>query len=237
MFEILAQVSTETNLSLIETFKKAFAEPTYWTSYQIIVAIGLSLIASIAIYIAYQIFYASNNIGAGVDRTFIIAGPAITALFIGIQTSIPLSLGLLGALSFIRFRTPVKDPAEIGYLLVLIATSIGAATQTYLIAVILFIVVVAALCIQWYIREGLSFPTRTNLMISIDKDLYAEIEPKLTQFLQKRLDNLTLKTVSVQDNRVSLHYQHKKTSNADKIAFVTDIHNLAAPGSIEFFAG
>ena len=45
----------------------------------------------------------------------------VTVLFLGIQTSIPLSLGLLGALSFVRFRTPVKDPAEIGFLLVLIA--------------------------------------------------------------------------------------------------------------------
>ena len=221
-------------------FKEAFLQsmvPSQFTIYEMIVAIGLSLIASVAIYIVYQIFYSSSNIGAGIDRTFILAGPAVTALFLGIQTSIPLSLGLLGALSFVRFRTPVKDPAEIGYLLVLIATSIGAATRTYIIAVILFVVVILALCIQWYIREGLSFPTRTNLMISINNDLYAEIEPKLTQFLQSRLDNLTLKTISVQDNRVSLHYQHKKTSNADKIAFVTEIHNLAAPGSIEFFAG
>jgi hypothetical protein len=212
-------------------------QPTQFNVTEIIVALGLSLIASVAIYLVYQIFYASNNIGAGVDRTFILAGPAITALFLGIQTSIPLSLGLLGALSFVRFRTPIKDPAEIGYLLVLIATSIGAATQAYIIAVILFVTILVALCIQWYIREGLSFPTRTNLMISVDKDVYAEIEPKLTKFLQERLENLSLKTISVQDNRVSIHYQHKKTSNKDKIAFITEMHNLAAPGSIEFFAG
>jgi len=222
---------------MLEALQAAFVEPKNWTIFQIVVDIGLSLIASIAIYIAYQIFYASNNIGAGVDRTFILAGPAITALFLGIQSSIPLSLGLLGALSFIRFRTPIKDPAEIGYLLVLIATSIAAATQTYLIAVILFITVIIALCIQWYLREGLSFPTRTNLMISVDKDIYADIEPKLTQFLNSRLENLTLKTMSVQDSRVSLHYQHKRTSTSDKTTFITELNKFAAPGSIEFFAG
>jgi len=64
----------------------------------------------------YQIFYGSRYIGAGVHRIFIIGGPVITALFLVIQSSIPLSLGLLGALSFVRFRTPVKDPAEIGFL-------------------------------------------------------------------------------------------------------------------------
>jgi hypothetical protein len=221
---------------MLQTLIDAF-EPKNFTIAEMIVAIWLSLIASVAIYIVYQIFYSSNNIGAGVDRTFIIAGPAITALFLGIQSSIPLSLGLLGALSFVRFRTPVKDPAEIGYLLLLIATSIGAATQTYIIAVILFVTVVIALCIQWYLREGLSFPTRTNLMISIDKDIYADIEPKLTQFLNSRLENLTLKTMSVQDSRVSLHYQHKKTFTSDKTAFINELNKFAEPGSIEFFAG
>ena len=76
-----------------------------------LIPIGFSLIASIIAYLMYQLFYGSKNIGAGVHRTFLIGGPAITTLFLGIQTSIPLSLGLLGALSFVRFRTPVKDPA------------------------------------------------------------------------------------------------------------------------------
>src|SRR3972149_2772752 len=89
--------------------------------------IGFSLVASIAVYLLYQFFYAARHIGAGVHRTFLIGGPAITLLFLAIQTSVPLSLGLLGALSFVRFRTPVKDPAEIGLLLLLIASSIGAA--------------------------------------------------------------------------------------------------------------
>ena len=82
--------------------------------WEAVVAIIFSLLASIVVYLMYQLFYGSRHIGAGVHRTFIIGGPAITALFLGIQVSIPLSLGLLGALSFVRFRTPVKDPAEIG---------------------------------------------------------------------------------------------------------------------------
>ena len=200
-------------------------------------AIGFSLIASIAVYLMYHLFYGSQNIGAGVDRAFIIGGPAITALFLGIQSSIPLSLGLLGALSFVRFRTPVKDPAEIGFLLLLIATSIGAATRNYLITFILFLVVFLPLCIQWLIRNRFSFRVRTNLMISVDKTAFPDIERKLTQFLQDRLDNLTLKTMSVLDDRVSIHYQHQTMSASDKMKFVAELNMLAEPGKIEFVAG
>ena len=202
-----------------------------------ITAIGFSLIASIAVYLMYHLFYGSQNIGAGVDRAFIIGGPAITALFLGIQSSIPLSLGLLGALSFVRFRTPVKDPAEIGFLLLLIATSIGAATRNYVITIILFLVVFLPLCIQWLIRNRFSFRVRTNLMISVDKTAFRDIERKLTQFLQDRLDNLTLKTMSVLDDRVSIHYQHQTMSASDKMKFVAELNMLAEPGKIEFVAG
>src|SRR4030043_1265307 len=134
-----------------------FLQTSKFNLTEVMIALGFSLIASVAVYLIYQLFYGSRNIGAGVDRCFIIIGPAITALFLGIQSSIPLSLGLLGALSFVRFRTPVKDSAEIGYLLLLIAMSIGAATHNYLISIILFLIVFLSLSIQWLIRNHFSF--------------------------------------------------------------------------------
>jgi len=215
----------------------SFLKSSNFNLTETMIAIGFSLIASVAVYIIYNLFYGSRNIGAGVDRSFIIAGPAITALFLGIQSSIPLSLGLLGALSFVRFRTPVKDPAEIGYLLLLIAMSIGAATSTYLITIVLFIVVFLTLSIQWLISNRFSFRIRTSLMISVDKKVFPEIESKLAEFLGSRLSNLTLRTMSVMDDRVSIHYQHQIMSPSEKVEFVSELNKLAEPGKIDFFAG
>jgi hypothetical protein len=215
----------------------SFLKSSNFNLTETIVAIGFSLIASIAVYLIYHLFYGSRNIGAGVDRCFIIGGPAITALFLGIQSSIPLSLGLLGALSFVRFRTPVKDSAEIGFLLLLIATSIGAATRNYLITIILFLIVFLSLSIQWLVRNRLSFRPLASFIISVDKTVFEEIEPKLSQFLGSRLNNLTLKTMSVLDDRVSIHYQHREMSPSDKVKFTTELNKLIEPGNIEFFAG
>ncbi len=121
--------------------------------WEALVPIAFSLVAAVISYLMYQLFCGSRYIGAGVHRTFLIGRPAITTLFLGIQTSIPLSLGLLGALSFVRFRTPIKDPAEIGFLLLVIASSIGAATRNYLVTMLLFLVVFIALGIQWLARN------------------------------------------------------------------------------------
>jgi hypothetical protein len=224
----------------MESLKQSFLqtlEPVHWSVSQIIIALSLSLIGALVIYTLYQVFYKSRNIGAGVDRCFIIIGPAITALFLAIQSSIPLSLGLLGAMSFVRFRTPVKDPAEIGYLLLLIATSVGAATQRALIMIILFLIVFFALGIQWLIQNSFSLKPLVSFMISIDKTKFEEVEPQLTQFLKSRLRNLTLKTMSVLDGRISIHYQHREISASDKVKFTSELTRLAGPGNIEFFAG
>ena len=202
-----------------------------------IVAVGFSLVASIVAYLMYQLFYGSRYIGAGVHRTFIIGGPAITALFLGIQTSIPLSLGLLGALSFVRFRTPIKDPAEIGFLLLLIASSIGAATNNYLITILLFVVVFVALGIQWLTRNRFTLFGRGHLMISVDQTSFPGLEKRLTVFLKERLRGLRLETMSVLEERVSLHYQHRRQAGFDWAAFTNDLNQLAGPAKVEIFIG
>ena len=200
-----------------------------------LIAVGFSLLASIIVYFMYQIFYGSRHIGAGVHRTFLIGGPAITALFLGIQTSIPLSLGLLGALSFVRFRTPVKDPAEIGFLLLLIASSIGAATSNYLITGLLFVIVFIALGVQYLARNRVSMSGRGHLMISVDQASFPSLEKQMTSFLKEQLSGLNMETMSTLDDRVSLHYQYKRRSGFDWTAFTNELNRLAGPAKVEIF--
>jgi len=212
---------------------------TLWESpvgvWEALIAIVFSLVAAIVAYLMYQLFYGSRHIGAGVHRTFIIGGPAITMLFLGIQTSIPLSLGLLGALSFVRFRTPVKDPAEIGFLLLLISSSIGAATSNFLITGLLFAVVFIALGIQWLMRNRVSLFGRGHLMIAVDQSSFPTLEKKLTLFLQEKLRGLNLQTMSTLDDQVGLHYQYRRQSGFDWAAFTNELTQLTKPAKIEVF--
>jgi hypothetical protein len=205
------------------------------TLVEAVIAVGFSLLASIAAYFMYQFFYGSRHIGAGVHRTFLIGGPAITALFLGIQTSIPLSLGLLGALSFVRFRTPVKDPAEIGFLLLLIASSIGAATGNYLITGLLFGIVFIVLGVQWLTRNRVTLFGRGHLMISVDQKTFPSFEKKLIAFLKERLRGLSLETVSTLDDRVGLHYQYRRQSDFDWTAFTNELNQLAGTAKVEIY--
>lgn len=201
------------------------------------IPIGISLAASVIVHLMYHLFYGSRNIGAGVDRCFILGGPAITALFLGIQSSIPLSLGLLGALSFVRFRTPVKDSAEIGFLLLLIASSIGIATKTYAIVIVLFAAALLALTVQYLVRTRFSLRRFTNLILSLESDAYSRIEESLNRFMNQQLDNVSVKTVSVMDGRVSLHYQFRKKADFNGTEFVKNLNTIAGSDRVEIFLG
>ena len=203
----------------------------------VLISIGFSLLASIITYLMYQYFYGSQNIGAGVHRMFIIGGPAITTLFLGIQTSIPLSLGLLGALSFVRFRTPVKDPAEIGFLLLLIASSIGAATGNFLVTTVLYGIVFVALSIQWMTKNRFSLFPQGHLMIGLDQSAYREIENKINNFLSSNLRGLRLENMSVQEDRVNLYYQYRSQRDFDWTAFTSGLNRIVSPAKVEVFIG
>jgi hypothetical protein len=200
-----------------------------------IVRIGFSLVAAVVAYLMYQLFYGSRHIGAGVHRTFIIGGPAITMIFLVIQTSIPLGIGLLGALSFVRFRTPIKDPAEIGFLLLLIASSIGMATGNLIPTAVLFAIVFIALSIKWLINNRVTLFGRGHLMISVDQASFPALEKKLTAFLGERLRGLNLDTMSTVDDRISLHYQYRRQSGFNWAAFTNELNQLAGTARVEVF--
>jgi len=82
-----------------------------------------------------------------------------------VKSSIALSLGLVGALSIVRFRTPIKEPEELAYLFVAIGVGIGlGAGQTWptVAAAVVILFVMSARLLLW------SRDKRRNLYVNID---------------------------------------------------------------------
>ena len=72
---------------------------------------------------------------------FLILIPTTTLTITIIKSSIALSLGLVGALSIIRFRTPIKEPEELAYIFIAIAIGLGLGAGQYLITTIFFVII------------------------------------------------------------------------------------------------
>ncbi len=107
---------------------------------QFLMLMLISLVVSLFLSFLYLTFYKNRATGSQIHRSFPLLGVSITSIFICIQFSLPLSLGLLGALSIVRFRTPIKEPEEIGFIMVVIAAAICCATFNLVFLGVLLVV-------------------------------------------------------------------------------------------------
>ena len=91
-----------------------------------------------------------------------------------VKSSLALSLGLVGALSIVRFRTPIKEPEELAYLFICIAAGLGfGANQTVLTLIaILFILISVSL---------IKFKSKNK----VEKNMYLTIELSEIKHLEK----------------------------------------------------
>lgn len=82
-----------------------------------------------------------------------------------VKSSLALSLGLVGALSIVRFRTPIKEPEELAYLFIAIAIGLGlGANQTIPTIVGSLSILTFTALLRWTRREV----NNKNLYLSID---------------------------------------------------------------------
>ena len=133
-----------------DIFKKSFLEgfaSAELTTVTIAAALGVACVLALYIFFVYRVvtrktFYSKNfNITlAGI--TVITA-----ALILTMQSSVVLSLGMVGALSIVRFRTAVKDPMDLMFLFWSISVGIICGAGLAQIAVILSLVVTAGILV------------------------------------------------------------------------------------------
>ncbi len=169
-------------------------------------ALLAALLAAFAAQLLYRFFYERRGTGSQIHRAFPLLALAVTTLFIGVQVSLPLSLGLLGSLSIIRFRTPVKEPEEVGFVMLVIASSICAATLNFGFIVWLYVFAVAALVVMrgaslcaFLRRDGL-------LVLSLPDKEAAERGADVRAVLRKRFRKTTLESASSRDGQTTWQY-------------------------------
>lgn len=196
----------------------------------------MSLVSSLLIAYLYMFFYSSRATGSQVHRAFPLLGISVTAIFVSIQFSLPLSLGLLGALSIVRFRTPIKEPEEIGFIMLVIAASIAVATFKLTFLGIILIVAVAALLLQSFGPPGIRGTSRDGLIvISLPVHEYVEHGPAITDLLEGRLRRARLESLSKNEREVVISYNFGGLSSQALAAIQTELQKASSVSSVNVF--
>ena len=193
-----------------------------------LVVLGVSLFASFYIALLYRKFYQSRATGSQAHHAFPLLGLSITAIFICIQFSLPLSLGLLGALSIVRFRTPIKEPEEVGFIMLVIASSICCATFNFVfLTLILGVAYVGLLITRCAHKTTKGRIPGGMITITLALDEYRRTSADLIALLSKRIPEGTLDGMQEGDEAATVSYSFPSQQSASLIEVQKEIRDLA----------
>lgn len=204
-----------------DIFKSSFLENAATVSLpDMLLALTLSFAVGLFIFFVYKKCYAGVMYSASFGVTLIALCMITALLILAVTSNIVLSLGMVGALSIVRFRTAIKDPSDIAFLFWSIAAGIVLAAGLIPLAVIgsFFIGLILLLFSQY---KGYEKPY--ILMLHCED---SETEEKARELAASHVNKLVLKSKSVTPGCIELNYEVRlKDSHTD---FINDL--AALPG-------
>ncbi len=102
----------------------------------IIACLGSALVCGLIIYAAYKFFYRGAVYSESFNVLNIMTCMVTSFIIMTIASNLVLSLGMVGALSIVRFRAAIKDPLDIGFLFLAIAAGLTSGAGLYPVALI-----------------------------------------------------------------------------------------------------
>lgn len=140
-----------------------------------------------------------------------------------VKSSLALSLGLVGALSIVRFRTPIKEPEELAYLFIAIAIGLGLGANQVLatVAAVVFILV-AMTVIKYFATQSLG----KNLYLSVrmnDVGQNASLFDSINQTIGRHVTSSDLRRLDCSDGTFDATYLLDISSSSNLSQLTTQL--------------
>lgn len=133
-----------------DIFKKSFLEgysTVELSAKQILVVMLFSLLLGLYIYLVYRFLTKKTFYSKSFNISLVLMAVITAAIILTVQSSVVISLGMVGALSIVRFRTAVKDPMDLVFLFWSISVGIICGAGLSEIALILSLVTTAVILV------------------------------------------------------------------------------------------
>ena len=137
----------------------------------------ISLLCAAILSFFVQLFYIKYSSSLSnkkeFSKNFVILGVTTTIVIMIVKSSLALSLGLVGALSIVRFRAAIKEPEELVYLFLIIAIGLGCgANQLLIITSGIFFALIIIVFYSGYLKTSkISFEEKISAGIVIDQNI------------------------------------------------------------------
>ena len=173
-----------------------------------------AIILSFLIQLTYNKTSKSLSNAGNFSRNFVILGLTTTIIITIVKSSLALSLGLVGALSIVRFRAAIKEPEELVFLFLIIAVGLGCGAGQIKITVIGTLIAIIIIFIMNFSKRRRQKITTDKFNISLisnkklDKDNLKKLIDLVSNYssqsefisISQDSDNTTINLLSKFDN-------------------------------------
>ena len=212
-------------MSFKDIFKKSFLEGYAGSEITLTtIAVAMAIAAALAFYIF--LVYRVMTRKTFYSKSFNISLAGITvitaALILTMQSSVVLSLGMVGALSIVRFRTAIKDPLDLMFLFWSISIGIICGAGLAQVAVVLSIVLTLGIMVlNW-------FPVARAPMILVINAGRLDVEEKIASGVRKYDRHFRVKSRNMTESTVDLVIELRTAEGGALIREIMQVEGVSS---------
>ena len=211
-------------MSFSDIFKSSFlANVTAVSFLDMFLSIALAFAIGLFIFFVYKKTYAGVMYSSSFGVTLVALSMITTITILAVTSNVVLSLGMVGALSIVRFRTAIKEPLDIAFLFWSIAAGIILAAGLIPLAVIGSIVI-GLIILVFANRKASANPY--ILVVRCDNQ---ESESNATQYIGQNTERMVVKSKSVQKGLIEVNFEVRL--KGENTGFVNALSDLTGVNS------
>ena len=212
------------NLSFKDIFKSSFLENITSVSLPdmalaLVLAFGLGMF----IYLVYKKTYSGVMFSHAFGGALVAMTMITTMVILAVTSNVVLSLGMVGALSIVRFRTAIKEPMDIAFLFWAIAGGIVLAAGMIPLAIVGSLII-GIIMIVFCNRKASQKP-----YIAVISCADGATEKKVAEYLKAHTGKAIVKSKSAQAGNIELSYE--VTLKGDDTDFITELSGMEGVSS------
>lgn len=208
-------------MTFSDIFTDSFLETSSTlTSLEIVITIGISFLVGLFIFQVYKRTYQSVVFTRSFSTSLIMMTMITSLVIMAVTSNIVLSLGMVGALSIVRFRAAIKDPMDIVFMFWAIASGIVIGAGFYVLAVVgTFVIGV----ILYVFSLNTSSDASYLLVVSFGT---TDAESNILSMLKQNTDKYIVRSKTIQNEQIELTIECRLKDN--ELSFVNDINSITS---------
>ena len=210
-------------MSFSDIFKKSFLEGYISTEISpktIAVTLAITALFALYLFFVYRVFSRKTFYNKNFNMAIALIALITAAIIMTIQASIVVSLGMVGALSIVRFRTAIKDPMDLVFLFWSI--SIGIICGAGLAGIAL--VASAITTIMLIVFEMLPIAKSPMLLVLNAKD--TALENKVEEVLKSTKTSYKVKSRTFEPDRLDMIIEVRTSEEAKLVSEISKIEGI-----------